>query len=162
MESTLFHAGISPTGLDLSTLLSYEVLGMDVKAVLGYEGRGPSRVAFEQGESNIDFQTTTAYNNNVQPMIENGKAVPLYSLGQIDEKGELVRDPQFPDIPTVKEAYMDQHGEEPAGEACEAYTQVIKASYTMHKVIWVHKDAPQEEIDKLQASAETIAQDSEF
>ncbi len=162
MDETLFHAGISPTGLDLSTLLSYEVLGIDVKAVLGYEGRGPSRVAFEQGESNIDYQTTTAYNNNVQPMIDNGKAVPLYTLGQIDENGELVRDPQFPDIPTVKEVYIEQYGKEPSGEVWDAFTQLINASYTMNKVIWVHNDAPQAEIDKLQASAETIAQDPEF
>lgn len=162
MSETIFHAGISPTGLDLSTLLSYEVLGMDVKAVLGYEGRGPSRVAFEQGESNIDFQTTTAYNNNVQPMIDKGTAVPLYTLGQIDKNGELVRDPQFPNIPTVKEVYIDQYGEEPSGEVWEAYKQLISASYTMNKIIWVHEDAPQEEIDKLQTTAEAIAQDPEF
>lgn len=162
LDQTLFHAGISPTGLDLSTLLSYEVLGLDVKAVLGYEGRGPSRVAFEQQESNIDFQTTTAYNNNVQPMIDNGKAVPLYTLGQIDKDGKLIRDPQFPDLPTVKEVYIDQYGEEPSGPAWDAYLQLINASYTMSKIIWVHEDAPKEEIDKLQASAENIAQDPQF
>lgn len=162
MDETIFHAGISPTGLDLSTLLSYEVLGMDVKAVLGYEGRGPSRVAFEQGESNIDFQTTTAYNNSVQPMVDSGKAVPIYTLGQIDKNGSLVRDPQFPDLPTVKEVYIDQYGEEPSGEAWEAYKQLISASYTMNKVIWVHEEAPQNEIDKLEITAAAIAQDPEF
>ncbi|WP_054705141.1 hypothetical protein [Bacillus sp. JCM 19041] len=82
----LFYAGISPTGLDIVTLLSFEVLGMDVKAVLGYEGKGPARVAFEQGESNIDYQTTTAYNRNVSPLVEEGSAVPLYSLGQLNEE----------------------------------------------------------------------------
>lgn len=162
MGETLFHAGISPTGLDLSTLLSYELLGMDVKAILGYEGRGPSRVAFEQGESNIDFQTTTAFNNSVQPMIENGTAVPLYTLGQIDKDGDLVRDPQFPDLPTVKEVYIDQYGEEPSGPVWDAYTQLVNASYTMNKVIWVHRDAPQEEIDKLHSSIGELSQDPEF
>lgn len=161
-DETLYYAGISPSGLDLVTLLSYEVLGLDFEAVLGYEGRGPSRVAFEQGESNIDYQTTTAYNNNVEPMVERGDAEPLYSLGQIDENGNLVRDPQFPDLPTVEEVYIDQYGEKPSGEVWEAFKQMVSASYTLNKAIWVHEDAPAEEIEKLQAGVEDIKEDEAF
>lgn len=49
-DEKLVYAGISATGLDLVTLLAFEVLEIDVQPILGYEGRGPSRVAFEQGE----------------------------------------------------------------------------------------------------------------
>ena len=53
-------------------------LGVDIQAVMGYEGRGPARVAFEQGESNIDYQTTSGYLSNVVPLVEEGKAIPLF------------------------------------------------------------------------------------
>nr|WP_152655386.1 hypothetical protein [Oceanobacillus sp. CFH 90083] len=162
LENELFYAGISPTGLDLVTLLSFEVLEMDVKAVLGYEGRGPSRVAFEQGESNIDFQTTSAYKSSVEDLVEEGRAVPLYSLGQIDENGDLIRDPQFPDLPTIEEIYMDIYGEEPSGAAWDAYKQTVAASYTLNKVIWVHDDAPENSKELLRNGMEKLIKDSNF
>ncbi|PTL24135.1 Bug family tripartite tricarboxylate transporter substrate binding protein [Shouchella clausii] len=161
-QGELFYAGISPTGLDLVTLLSFEVLGLDVKAVLGYEGKGPARVAFEQGESNIDYQTTTAYKRNVIPLVEEGSAVPLYSLGQMNEDGDLVRDPQFPDLPTIEEIHYDLYGTAPVGEAWEAYKQFVGASFTMQKVIWIHEDAPEQHQQLLQASMETLIQDDQF
>lgn len=102
LENELYYAGISPTGLDLVTLLSFEVLEMDVKAVLGYEGRGPSRVAFEQGESNIDYQTTSAYKSNVENLVEEGNAVPLYSLGQVIKMGILLEIRNFPSFLLLK------------------------------------------------------------
>ncbi|WP_059103064.1 hypothetical protein [Shouchella shacheensis] len=163
-ESTneLFYAGISPTGLDLITLLSFEVLDMDVKAVLGYEGRGPSRVAFEQGESNIDYQTTTAYNQNVEPLVEEGSAVPMYSFGQIDENGDLVRDPQFPELPTIEEVHESIYGTPPSGQAWEAYMQFVGASFTMQKVIWVHGDAPETHKEVLAKSMESLIENESF
>ena len=162
LEDELFYAGISPTGLDLVTLLSFEVLKMDVKAVLGYEGRGPSRVTFEQGVSNIDYQTTTAYKNSVEALVEEDRAVPLYSLGQIDANGDLIRDPQFPDLPTIEEIYVDIYGEEPSGDVWDAYKQTVGASYTLNKVIWVHKDAPGNYQDLLQKGMEALINDEEF
>ncbi|GGJ76447.1 Bug family tripartite tricarboxylate transporter substrate binding protein [Virgibacillus salexigens] len=162
VKEKLFYAGMSPTGLDLTTLLSFEVLEIDAKAVLGYEGRGPARVAFEQGESNIDFQTTTSYKQNIEPKVENGKAVPLYSLGQIDENGEVVRDPQFPDLPTVKEIYKELHGVEPKGQAWETYKHFLNATYTLQKVIWVHKSAPESKKEELKKAANELIKDEQF
>ncbi|MBM0065571.1 type 2 periplasmic-binding domain-containing protein [Alkalicoccobacillus gibsonii] len=161
-EGELFYAGMSPTGLDLVTLLSFEVLDLDVKAVLGYEGKGPARVAFEQGESNIDYQTTTAYKRNVQPLVENDEAVPLYSLGQIDESGNLIRDPQFPDLPTVEEIYIELHGKAPEGQSWEAYKHFVNASFTMQKILWVHKDAPEERVNTLIQSMESLVENESF
>ncbi|WP_245154041.1 hypothetical protein [Jeotgalibacillus proteolyticus] len=162
VKEDLFFAGMSPTGLDLTTLISFEVLEIDAKAVLGYEGRGPARVAFEQGESNIDFQTTTAYKHNIAPKVENGEAIPLYSLGQIDENGEVVRDPQFPDIPTVKEVYEEIHGVEPSGRVWETYKHFLNATYTLQKVIWVHKSAPESAKNELKEAVNKLVEDDQF
>ncbi len=158
---SLIYAGISATGLDLVTLLSFEVLGLDVQANMGYEGRGPSRVAFEQGESNIDYQTTSAYNSSVEPLIDQGIAEPLYSFGQL-EGGELVRDPAFPDLPTLKEFYEDLYGEEPSGVAWDAYKTFVTSSFTIQKVVWTHGDAPDQAKEELEAGAESMIAEPSF
>lgn len=161
-KQDLTYAGISATGLDLVTLLAFEVLEMDVEAILGYDGRGPSRVAFESGESNIDYQTTTAFLTNVTPMVEEGKAKPLFAFGQIDENGDVVRDPAFPDLPSLKEFYVEAYGEDPSGEAWEAYKAFLGSSFTVQKVIWLHKDAPEEAVKALSEGAEKVVKIPEF
>ncbi|WP_010531846.1 Bug family tripartite tricarboxylate transporter substrate binding protein [Lentibacillus jeotgali] len=158
----LTYAGISATGLDLVTLLAFEVLQMDVETILGYDGRGPSRVAFESGESNIDYQTTMAYLSNVKPLVKEGQANPLFSFGQLNEKGEVVRDPAFPDMPTLKEFYVKAYGEEPSGTAWEAYKAFLGSSFTVQKVIWLHKDAPKEAVEALSQGAKKAVEDPEF
>ncbi|MFB5662274.1 Bug family tripartite tricarboxylate transporter substrate binding protein [Alteribacillus sp. HJP-4] len=162
VEEELTYAGISASGLDLVTLLAFEVLDLDVDAVMGYEGRGPSRVAFEQGESNIDYQTTSAYTESVEPMVESGDAVPLFTFGQVNDKGELERDPAFPDIPTLQEVYEEIHGESPSGIEWDSYLDFVSASYTIQKIIWVHEDAPDASHESLEASVEEMIEDDQF
>ena len=43
----LIYGGISPTGLDMVPLLAFELLGIDFAPILGYEGKGAARLAFE-------------------------------------------------------------------------------------------------------------------
>ena len=158
----LVYAGISATGLDLVTLLSFEVLKMDVQAILGYEGRGPSRVAFEQGESNVDYQTSSAYLTNVVPLVGNGTAVPLFSFGQLDENGNIVRDPAFPEIPSIKEFYEEAYGEEPSGVAWDAFKGFANAAFTVQKIVWLHSDAPEEAVQALAEASEAAVADPDF
>ena len=92
----LIYGGISAIGLDMIPLISFELLELDARGVLGFKGRGDARIAFERGETNIDYQTTPAYNATVVPLIKEGKAIPLMSFGQLDEKGDIIRDPAVP------------------------------------------------------------------
>ncbi|WP_018922886.1 hypothetical protein [Salsuginibacillus kocurii] len=160
-EEPLTYGGTSATGLPLTTILSFEVLGLDVDSVFGYESSGPARVAFEQGETNIDFQTTSSYFSNVEPLVEDGSAVPLYSIGVIED-GELVRDPQFPELPTVKEIYEEEHGEEPSGPEWDAFKSFVGAVYTIQKVLYVHDDIPDAALTALQEGVEGMVNDPEY
>ena len=58
---------------------------------------------FERGEAKIDYQTSSSYLSGVVPLVEAGTAVPMMSWGALDEDGNIVRDPTFPDMPTFKE-----------------------------------------------------------
>lgn len=141
-STELRYGGISPTGLDLSALLAFDVLGMDVTAVFGLEGRGPARLALERGELNIDYQTSTAYLTQVEPLIDQGRAAPLMSFGQLDPSGAVVPDPALPDLPTVRDVYEQVHGGEPSGPAWEAYRSFLGAGFSYQKGIWVFEDTP--------------------
>jgi tripartite-type tricarboxylate transporter receptor subunit TctC len=161
-KERLVYAGISATGQDLVMLVAFEVLGIDVKAVLGYEGRGPARLAFERGESNIDYQTTPGYLSSVVPLIREGKAVPLMSFGMEDERGAITRDPAFPDLPTVGEVYETLYKKPPAGPAWNAYKSINAASFSIQKILWVKPEAPAESMQAVFQAVERLQKDAEF
>lgn len=160
-EEELIFGAVSATGRDAIFLVAFEVLGLDVNTIVGYDGRGDARLATESGELNIDWQSTGAYQTHVQPLVDEGAAVPIFSGGQI-ENGELVRDPQFPDVPTVKELYVEMYGEEPSGAAWEAYRTMVAPAFTLEKMLWLREDAPQEAVDALIAAGEAFAADPDF
>ena len=158
----LIYGGVSPTGLDMVPLVAFHLLGLDVQAILGYQGKGAARVAFEQGETNLDYQTTPAYMANVVPLVEEGTAIPLFSFGQVDDTGEVIRDSAFPELPSFAEAYAACAGAPPSGPGWEAYRAVLIAGFAAQKNLWTHRDAPQERIAALRAAAEATARDPEF
>ena len=161
-KERLVYAGISATGLDLVPLLAFEVLGLEVKSVLGYEGRGAGRLAFERGESNLDYQTTPAYLASVVPLIREGKAIPLMSFGQVNDAGDLVRDPALPDLPTVGEVHEQLHGKKPAGPAWEAYKAFTLSGFAVQKILWVKAEAPAEAGKAVLEAVDRLQKDTEF
>ena len=67
------------TQLEMPALLAFKMLGLSVRPVFGMESRGQGRLAFERGEAGIDFQTASAYLGSVVPLVDAGKAVPLFT-----------------------------------------------------------------------------------
>lgn len=158
----LRFGGISATGLDLTTLVAFDLLRTDVDAVFGFEGRGPVGLALQRGEIDVDYQTTSAYGPTVAPLVEAGTAVPLFALGQLDTAGEIVRDPNFPDLPTVVEVYRTLHGSDPSGPAYEAYRTLLGVTYTYQKAMWVPHDTPPQATELLRRTAEQMGTDPVF
>ncbi len=154
----LIYASQGATSLDLVPLLAFDMLGLNVKAVLGYKGRGAGRVAFEQGEVNIDYQTSTAYIKNVRPLIKMGKAVPLMTWGVLDDNGNVVRDPLEPDLPCFPEVYEMVHGKKPSGQAWQAWKAFFVAGFGVQKCVWLPKKTKKDIVDAYRtAAAKTIA-----
>jgi tripartite-type tricarboxylate transporter receptor subunit TctC len=158
----LVYGGISATGLDLNTLLAFDLLGLDVDTTFGFEGRGPALLALQRGEINLDYQTTSAYNAEVLPMVEDGDAVPLMSFGVLDENGEVVRDPNLPDLPTVEEVYEQLNGEKPSGTQYEAYRSFLAAGYPYQKGIWANAGTPDSVTEPFYDAADELSEDEEF
>jgi tripartite-type tricarboxylate transporter receptor subunit TctC len=150
-----------PTSLDLVPVLAFEIMGLDVDPVFGLN-RGPARVAYERGESLIDYQTSSAYLRNVVPLIKAGKAVPLFSWGVLNEQGEFVRDPTFPDLPHFAEAYEIAHGKKPSGIAYEAYKAFVVAGFAAQKPLFLPKGTPKDIVDTYVQALDKVVKTPEF
>ena len=130
------------TRLDLVPLLAWKMLGLSVEPVFGIKGRGDGRLMFEWGEANIDYQTSSAYLANVVPLVEAGQAVPWMTWGALDEAGNVVRDPTFPDIPSFKEICDATPACETSGDAWEAWKAFMIAGFPAQKMIFLPNGAP--------------------
>jgi tripartite-type tricarboxylate transporter receptor subunit TctC len=129
----LVFASQGATSLDLVPMLAFIVLGLNVRHVFGMRGRGEGRLALERGEATIDYQTSSAYLQQVRPMIERGNAVPLFSWGVLDAQGRVQRDPTFPDLPHFVEAYQMLHGRPPSGVEFNAYLAFFGSGFAAQK-----------------------------
>lgn len=158
----LVYASQGATSLDLVPLLGFKLMGLDVQHVFGFKGRGDGRLAFERGETNIDYQTSSAYLKNVVPLVEEGKAVPLFSWGAFDDDGNLVRDPTFPDLPHYAEAYEIMTGSAPSGPEFDAWVAFFTAGFPAQKMVFFPGGTPQEYIDAFGAAIVAMKADPEY
>lgn len=159
-DRELFMGLQSPTGSALPTILALHMLGTDTRAVFGTDG-GDAILGFERGELTINADVTSAFFQTAQPMIDSGTAVPLFSFGYY-ENGEIVRDPNFPDLPSFPEAYEIVHGEPPSGPDYEAWLALFHISVMSSKALALPPGVSQEIIDVFTAAAAALAADETF
>lgn len=159
----LIYGGIAAAASDLPGVLSFEVLGLDVRSVMGFTGRGPVRLAFEQGETNLDIQFTPVYLTQVRPMIEEGRAIALWTGGAADADGNLTQpDPVAPELPSVWQVYNDLYGKAPSGVEWDAFQAIASVTYAFGLNAYAHPDTPQEAVDAFAAAVAAINADPEF
>ncbi len=158
----LIFASQGPTSLDLVPDLAFELLGLNVKTVFGFRGRGAGRLAFERGEVKIDYQTSSAYLKNVIPLVEAGQAIPLWSWGILDDEGLLIRDPSFPDLPHFGEVYEIMHGKKGEGIAFDAWFATMAAGFGGMKLLLVPNETPAEIVALYEQAFREMKQDPEY
>ncbi len=161
-DKRLLFGSQGVTSHDLVPMLAFELLGLDVKPIFGVRGRGAARLAFERGEATIDFQTSAGYIKYVKPLVASGRATPLFSLGALNDKGELVRDPEFPDLPHFAEVYETIHGKPPKGLAWESWFAFFSAGFAAQKLLVAPKQTPAEIIAMYQSAIRQMIEDSDY
>ena len=150
------------TRLDLVPLLAWEMLGMNVEPVFGIKGRGDGRLMFERGEATIDYQTSSAYLGASADLVAQGMAVAMMSWGALDENGNIVRDPTFPDIPTFKEVCEATDGCETEGEAWDAWKAFFVAGFPSQKIAFLPAGTPRDVVDTYVAAFEAVRARPDF
>lgn len=161
-DTDFIYGSQGATGLDLVPLLAWEMLGMNVEPVFGIQGRGDGRLMFERGEATIDYQTSSSYLSGAAPLVEAGTAVPMMSWGALDDAGNIVRDPTFPDMPTFKEVCEATDGCETSGEAWEAWKAFFVGGFPVQKLAFLPAGTPQDVIDTYSAAFEAIRARDDF
>jgi tripartite-type tricarboxylate transporter receptor subunit TctC len=150
------------SSLDLVPLLGFRLLGLDVQQVFGFKSRADARLAFERGELNIDYQTTSAYIQTVKPLVEEKLAVPIFTWGVLDTQGHLIRDPNYPELPHFGEVYEMLHGTPPSGPEFEAYMAFFTAGFPGQKMIVVPKDTPADIVETLKKAFADMKNDPDY
>lgn len=159
-SKALHYAGVAASGRDLSGLLAFDLFGIDVQVTLGHTSGGAATLlTFETGESNFDMQTTSVYRTR---LADRPDVVPLYTDGILDEHGDVVRDPTWPDLPSVKDVYVTLHGKEPSGPEWEAYKIALGTRGALDMIVWLHSDAPKQVVDEFTQAFRDMSHDPEY
>jgi tripartite-type tricarboxylate transporter receptor subunit TctC len=158
----LLYGSQGATSLDLVSLLGFELLGLTVEPVFGMKGRADARLGLERGELTIDYQTTSAYLSQVVPLVKDGKVVPMWSWGALDESGNLARDPTVPELPHFGEVYEMVHGKKPSGTAWNAWMAFFVAGFPGQKMAFLPKGTPKEIVDAYREAMKKVFADPDF
>jgi len=160
----LLYGGQSPTSADNRTLLALYILGIKPRVVWGMKGRGGSRLAFERGEFNVNYDSTSAYLKSVVPMVKSGVATPLFTQSLVDENGNLVRDPTFPDIPHLAEVYQAVNGRDIRSEGAlfAAWNALNTAGGMANKALALPAATPDDIVNTYVKAARDLMNDPAF
>jgi len=161
-DTDFIYGSQGATRLDLVPLLAWEMLGLKVEPVFGIKGRGDGRLMFERGEANIDYQTSSSYLKGVVPLVQAGTAVPMMSWGALDDDGNIVRDPTFPDMPTFKEVCEATKGCETSGDKWEAWKAFFVSGFPAQKMVFLPAGASEDAIATYSAAFEAIKARPDF
>ncbi|MEQ8195047.1 MAG: hypothetical protein RIB59_11220 [Rhodospirillales bacterium] len=157
----LTFGGRSPTAGGMALILSYELLGAKMKYIFGLSS-GKRRQAFQRSESNINFDSMPSYTKRVLPMIKEGKAVPLYTLGYLSDDGKIVRDPMLPDMPTFFEVYEKVHGKPLTGVRARVMKSLIVGRVMAAKMMLLPEKTPKNIIAMYDAAMKKVVTDPTF
>lgn len=161
-DRRLTFGSLGATSLDLVPMLGFELLGLNVAPIFGIRGRSAGLLAFQRGDATIDFQTSAAYLRNVVPLVAEGKAIPLFTLGSLNENGDLVRDPQFPELPHFGEVYEMLHGDSPNGIEWESWFAFYSAGFGAQKLLVIPRDTPDEIVATYRTALEAMRDDPDY
>ena len=118
---------VSSMGLDL--------IGANYRYIAGYPSSGNIRAAIISGEVNTATDAAHAYLNQVVPvLVDEGHALPIFSMPMLNGDGELVQNAMVPDVPSLPDLYESMHGEAPSGIVWDSIKTLLELDQTMQHV----------------------------
>ena len=163
-DKPIILGGRGATEQDAIAIVMLEALGVreNVEFVFGYPGSGDQFLAYQRGEVDGNSYPTSTYYEGAAALEEEGKVQPLLTFGIPDGNGGFERDPLFPDLPTAAEVYVEIHGEEPSGDAWNAFATFTNLNGAFNYGHWVHADTPPEVVQELRDSYVAMMTDDIF
>ena len=139
------YGGANATSSDLPAIFSLGLLGIQPKTVFGMSN-GEARAAFLRGEFNVNYDNMASWASSVQPLIEDGTAVPLFTFG-FKQGGKIVRDPMAPGVPTFLELYEKVNGKPLAGTELRVWMTLFNIRVMGSKMLALPPKTPKDVFD---------------
>ncbi len=148
----------TPLSAELLDFVSMELLGgVEPRYLFGLSSKD-AEAAFQRAEMNMNTDNTRSY---LKDYGEDPKVNPVWSYGVIDESGNLVRDPDLPNIPTFPEFYEAVKGEAPSGPGYEAQKAFMNAKVMLSKSVMLPKGTPKHIADVYIEAMKKVTADPE-
>ncbi len=150
-----------PNGSELPVLIGFNLLGYKYKFVGGLSA-GKRRQAFSRGETNINYDSANSYVKKVIRMVDQGKAVPLYTYGLVNNSGQIMPDPMVKDLPTYFDVYEKVHGKKISGIEGRTLEALFNARVMASKMIILHKKTKPSILQAYHDAAKKVVNDPMF
>jgi tripartite-type tricarboxylate transporter receptor subunit TctC len=150
------------TSSELHLFLAFDMLGINkITPVFGI-GSGAQRKAVLRGEFNMKRDSAINYLKKVASYAKKGKVVPWMTLGY-EQDGKIVRDPYFPNLPTIIDAYKAMNGgKAPSGVGFDSFKHFFHMAVTASKGFALPPKTPKAIVDVYVAAAKKIEKDKGF
>jgi tripartite-type tricarboxylate transporter receptor subunit TctC len=161
-ETPVYYGGMELNASESVRVFALDELGISsFEPLMGYDGGGSITAAVLRGELSAGNSTSSHYLNNVLPLEEDGEITPLMTQGYVED-GEVVRDPAFPELPTMPEAYETLTGQSADGTGWDIYRAVTTAQTNLLRNYWIHGDAADEAKAALHKAVAQVVIDEDF
>ncbi len=147
---------------DIVAFLSIFLFDITLRPILNTRGRSAALAAFRNNEVDIDYQSTEKYTKHILPLAESGQAVALFSFGSLDERGHVIRDPQYPGLPHFLELYQQVTGKKTNTAAFKTWTSLCIHSFAAQKMLFVKKNIAKKYLNAFDKAFVQIIGDSNF
>ncbi len=154
--------GKHATSSELRTYMAYDILGIKNVTYLMGLSSGKRRKAYLRGEVDINLDSTPSCIKKVSQFEKKGKAAIFMMLGYRNKDGSIGRDPAYPNVYTVRDAYKALHGKEPSGHIWEMTKHFVNTAVMAGKSIHLPKGTPDDIVDTYVATAKKILKDKKF
>lgn len=122
-------------GRMIISTMALDLIGANYKYIGGYPSSGNIRAAVISGEVDTATDAAHAYLNQVVPvLVDEGKALPMFSMPLLDENGGLVQNHLVPDIPALHTLYQSLNDEAPTGVLWDSISTLLEIDQTMQHV----------------------------
>ncbi|MEX2450091.1 MAG: hypothetical protein WD407_04480, partial [Rhodospirillales bacterium] len=143
----LISGGKNPTSSELRGYIAYDLLGLDPTYVFGLNSGGRRKAAI-RGELQLSYDSAGSFMSKTMKYVKQGMFVHVMNLGFISTDGQVVRDPEFPNTPTVLDAYKAVNGGKmPTGPQWKALKHMINIGVMLSKSLILPAGTPDEIVD---------------
>jgi tripartite-type tricarboxylate transporter receptor subunit TctC len=148
---------------DLRFRLAFDILGLKYDYVTGYNSSNDARLAVQRNEVQYHDENIPGYRGVVEPqLVKTGIVTPIYYHDVFSPDGVLKGSPDFPELTSFTQVYIQIFGKPPSGIKYEALKAANVASGNMARVAMIPPGSPPQAVAALRQAFASLSQDEEF